>query len=85
MAAYDFTKELEAFSEKKEELLRVCEGKYAVFHKNEFLGVFDTHKAAYENGLSKWGNVPFLIKQVLKEEPVESMPALCLGLVHARI
>ena len=50
---------------------------------SEFLGVFDTPQAAYDAGLNKWGNVPFLIKPVVKVEKPQQIPALYLGLLHA--
>ncbi|PWU10669.1 MAG: hypothetical protein C5B50_24995 [Verrucomicrobia bacterium] len=78
-----FQKELEAFDRKKQELLSVCEGKFAVFKGSDFLGVFDTPQTAYEAGINKWGNVPFLIKPVVKEEKPHQIPALFLGLLHA--
>ena len=67
----------------KEELLKICLGKFAVFRGNEFLGTYDTMVAAYEAGISKWGNVEFLIKPILKEEKPEQFPALYLGLLNA--
>jgi len=80
-----FAEELAAFEAKKPELLKLCEGKFAVFKGAQFLGVFDTPMAAYSAAIAKWGNVPFLIKQVLKIERVESIPALSLGVINARI
>ncbi len=61
MAEPRFTEELTAFEHRKQELLNLCEGKFAVFKGSEFLGVFDTPQAAYDAGLNKWGNVAFLI------------------------
>jgi len=78
-----FERENAAFEAKKEELLHVCEGKFAVFKGDEFFGVFDTSSAAYAAGLEKWGNVPFLIKQVRQHEKVEEAPALFLGVLNA--
>jgi hypothetical protein len=78
-----FEEELEVFAERKDELLSLCEGKFAVFKGKEFAGVFDTPGAAYSEGVVRFGNVPFLIKPVLKDDRVESMPALHIGLSHA--
>lgn len=78
-----FSEELAAFECKKPELLRLCEGKFAVFRKSEFLGVFDTPSTAYSAGIERFGNEAFLLKPVLREERVEQMPALHLGLIHA--
>ncbi len=78
-----FSEELRAYESKKPELLKLCEGKFAVFKGAEFLGVFDTPSAAYSAGLQRFGNDAFLIKPVLREERVEQIPALHLGLIHA--
>ena len=78
-----FSEELRAYQSKKEELLALCEGKFAVFKCSEFLGVFDTPGAAYSAGIERFGNDAFLIKPVLREERVEQIPALHLGLIHA--
>ena len=83
MAEPKFKEELIAFEKQKQDLLKLCEGKFAVFKASEFLGVFDTPQAAYEAGLNRWGNVQFLIKPVIKEEQPQQIPALYLGLLHA--
>lgn len=78
-----FELEHQAFEAKKEELLGLCAGKFAVFHGRDFLGVFDTPQAAYAAGIEKFGNVRFLIKLVAREERVEQVPALYFGFIHA--
>ncbi len=78
-----FEAENAAFESRKEELLKLCEGKFAVFKGEEFLGVFDSPQAAYAAGIEKYGNVSFLIKHVTSRERVEQVPALYLGLLNA--
>ncbi len=78
-----FQEELKAFESRKGELLRVAEGKFAVFKGAEFLGVFDTPAAAYDAGVLKYGNVSFLVKQVRKEDRIEHAPAIFWGISHA--
>ena len=78
-----FSEELKAYERKKAELLSVCEGKFAVFKGSEFVGVYDNPGAAYSAGIERFGNDSFLIKPVLREERVEQIPALYLGLIHA--
>jgi len=75
--------ELAFYREKKEELLAAHEGKYALIKGRELLGVFDDAEQAYAAGLAKLGNVAFLIKQVLRDEPTEEIPALQFGLISA--
>ncbi len=77
--------ELHFFEARKEELLRHHEGKYALVIGEELLGVFDSREEAYKAGVEKRGNVPMLIKQILREEPTETVPALTLGLFRAHL
>ena len=80
-----FAQEQKAFEAKKAELLELCEGKFAVFKGTELLGTYDAAETAYEAALAKFGNTPFLVKQVLREERVETIPAFHLGLVNASL
>lgn len=77
-----FAAENKAFESRKAELLRLCLGKFAVFKGEDFGGVYDTVYAAYEAGLSKYGNVPFLIRRVVETEQPPQAPAYCLGLLR---
>lgn len=78
-------KELEYFNAHRNEWLKHYEGKFALVKDGQLAGTFDTPPDAYEEGIKRFGNTPFLIKQVLKEERVEQIPALNLGILHARL
>jgi hypothetical protein len=78
-----FARELKAFEARKDELLGVAEGKFAVFKGSEFLGVFDTSSAAYDAAVTKYGNVPFLIKEVRESDRVEHAPLIFWGIPNA--
>ena len=84
MAAQDFSKEEAVYETKKSELLSLCEGKFALFKGEEFVGTFDTTNAAYAEGVRRFGNVPFLIKRVREIDAIAHFPSLTLGLMHAR-
>lgn len=77
-------RELEYFDSIKAELLQRYEGKYALIVGAELLGVFDHPEEAYKAGIEKRGNVPMLIKQVLKQDAPARVPAMTLGLLRAR-
>ena len=79
-----FNREEATYKKQKSELLKLCEGKFVVFKGDEFGGVFDSPSSAYAAGIEHYGNSSFLIKQVLREERIEQMPALHLGLMYAR-
>lgn len=76
-------KELDFFESKRAEWVQHHEGKYALVKEHELADFFDSAEAAYSAGIAKWGNVPFLIKRVLKNDPVEHAPALAYGLLNA--
>ena len=80
-----FIEEQKTFEEKKAELLRLCEGKYAVIRGGKLLGTYDTPTAAYEAGIREWGDEPFMVKRVLREEPIQQMPALYRGIGYANL
>ena len=77
--------ELRYFESKKQELLQHHEGKYALIIGEELLGIFDHRDEAYKTGVVQKGNVPMLIKQILKVDPTESVPAMVLGLIAASL
>ena len=77
--------ELAYFDSIKDELLKHHEGKFALIVGTDLLGIFDSAEAAYTAGLEKRGNVPMLIKQITRGELTESVPAMTLGLMGARL
>jgi len=78
-----FEEENKAFESRKEELLRLCEGKFALFKGSDFGGVYDTPQSAYSAGIEKYGNVEFLIKPISKQPVVEHIPTLFIGSIGA--
>ena len=61
--------EHQTFEALKNSLLGTDRGRYALIHGNEFAGCWDTEHDAVQLGYMKFGNVPFLVKQVLEQEP----------------
>jgi hypothetical protein len=78
-----FEKELRYYKTHKDELLKSHPNKFLVIKGDRLLGPYNTDKDAYEAGLQEFGNVPFLIKKVTKEEEIIRFPALVLGVVNA--
>ena len=83
LAGSDLQTELEFFDAHRQEWLQHHEGKFALIKREELADVFDSWENAYESGVHKWGNVAFLVKQILPEDPIESVPALTYGLINA--
>ncbi|GAC1466547.1 MAG: hypothetical protein NVS2B14_17780 [Chamaesiphon sp.] len=75
--------ELKYFAENKEELLSHYKNQFALIKDASLLGTFTTEAEAYQAGIQKLGNQPFLIKKVVIEEDVDRIPALVLGLINA--
>lgn len=71
------------FNANRAKWLAEHKGKFALIKGSTLIGTFDTPENAYVAGVQKFGNVPFLIKQILEEEPVVHLPALTLGLLRA--
>lgn len=71
------------FEANRTRLLQEHEGKFALIKGEVLVGTFDTAETAYVEGLRRFGNTAFLIKQVLPDEPVAHLPALSLGLIRA--
>ena len=58
--------ELKTFDENRDHLLAKSEGKFVLIHEGEVIAVFDAKGDALAEGFKRFGNVPFLVKQVLK-------------------
>jgi hypothetical protein len=67
-------RELEFFNKHRGEYLERFPGLFVLIRGDEMRGPFPSAEAAYEDGLRAFGLEPFLVKQVLAEEPVEYMP-----------
>ncbi len=72
-------REQEFFSQVKDDLLKHHERKYALIYNAELISVWDSPESAYRDGIGRFGNVSFLIKHIVEEEPVETIPILFLG------
>ena len=55
-------------------------GKFVLIHGSELIGVFDSEKDAIDQGFEKLGNVPFLVKQILRVELPQSFVTNLLGI-----
>lgn len=75
-------RELKYFESEKEELLKHHEGAFVLISGEELLGAFTTEREAYEEGLRRVGNKPFLIRRVTRDEDQTQLPALVVGVIH---
>ena len=73
--------ELEYFQKHKQEYQKLYKGQFVLIKGEQFAGAFTTEAEAYRVGLEKFGNQPFLIKQVLDDDGTVSYPSLSIGLI----
>ena len=62
--------EQKLFEKRRRELIQSAIEKFALVHGEEFVGVFDSYEEAAAEGYGRFGNVPFLIKEILEEDPI---------------
>src|SRR5262245_28893002 len=60
--------ELKTYEKHREDLIGRAEGKFVLIHGEEVVGVFDSKQDAIRQGYTGLGNVPFLVRQVVKVE-----------------
>jgi hypothetical protein len=75
--------ELEFYNSHKSEWLQHYESKFALIKDRELIGTYTTWQEAFEDGVQKLGNVPFLIKQVQDKEDIIQFPTLIVGAISA--
>ena len=81
--AESLREELAVFEAKRADLLLHNEGKFVLVKGSQVIGIYDDQGDAYKEGLSKFGNQPFLIRQITRQDPVQNVPALHFGLIRA--
>jgi len=74
-------KELKAYEEMKEELLKKYRGKVVAIKEGKLLGVYESEEDAFRDVLEKYGLVPVLIKRVVDKEKPEEIPSYTYGLL----
>jgi hypothetical protein len=61
------------------------EGKFALIRGSQLFGTFDNAETAYEEGVKRFFDQPFLVRQIRRKREIEQMPAVFLGLAHADV
>ena len=60
--------ELKTYEKHHSELLGKSEGKFVLIHDDAIVGVYESKYDAFQAGYEGFGNVPFLVKQIVKVE-----------------
>jgi hypothetical protein len=71
--------ELKTYEENFTALVAAHEGKFVLVHGDRVIGAFDSQLDAITAGYRQLGNVPFLVKQVLRVETPMSFVSNLLG------
>ena len=58
--------------------MKLYKDQFVLIKGENFAGSFTTEAEAYKAGLEKFGNAPFLIKQVLDDDGTFSYPAFLM-------
>jgi hypothetical protein len=72
--------ELKTYEDHKEHLLGTAEGKFVLIRNQEVVGFYDAKMDAIAEGYRRFGNVPFLVKQVLRIETPQNFVSSILGI-----
>lgn len=75
--------ELSFFNENKHEWLKHHGDQFVLVKGHESFGFFPLYGDAVNEGFRRFGNQPFLVKQVIEKDPVVQFPALTVGAIHA--
>ncbi len=71
--------ELKTYEDHRDELLGSDSGKFALIKGEQVISVFDTKADAIRNGYERFGNVPFLVKQIVQVEAPQNFTSNLLG------
>lgn len=71
--------ETETYDRHRDELLGTAEGKYVLIFRDQVAGVFESEPDAIRQGYERFGNVPFLVKQIVRVETPENFVSNLLG------
>ena len=71
--------ELRTYEQNRDHLLLTAEGKFVLIRKSQVIGVYDSKMDAIAAGYQQFGNVPFLVKQIVKVEAPQNFTSNLLG------
>jgi len=70
-------KEIRAYEKHRDDLLTDSEGKYVLIKADKVVGTFESKFDAIHEGYRRFGNVPFLVKKIVKiEVPLDFVSGL---------
>lgn len=80
MASELLEKERKTYLRELERLLAVAPNEYVLIHADEVVGTYAAQSDAIREGYRRLGNVPFLVRQIVRfEEPLNFVSPLMAG------
>ncbi len=77
--ANDLSEEQETYEAQKDELLARAAGKFALIKGSDDVDVLDSAEDAIRHGYERFGNGPFLVKQIVEVETPQNFTTNLLG------
>ena len=72
-------KEIEVYESQKAELLDKSKGKFVLIKDDKVIDIFDTEIDAIRQGYKRFGNVLFLVKQIVELEIPQNFTKSCFS------
>ena len=70
--------ELKTYEHRRDHLLGAAEGKFVLIRNDQVIGIYDSKMDAISEGYRQFGNVPFLVKQIVKVEVPQNLTSSLL-------
>ena len=71
--------ELRTYEKNRDQLLGTAEGKFVLIQNSQVVGIYDSKMDAIAMGYQQFGNVPFLVKQIVEVEAPQNFTSNLLG------
>lgn len=72
--------ELQTYQKNREHLLETSQGQFVLIHGEEVAAVFASKVDAIAEGFKRFGNVPFLVKEIVEIEVPVNFTSHILGI-----
>ncbi len=76
MTLNQISKEVRIFENNRASLVKEAKGKYVLVYKEDIIDIYDTEEVAVREGYTKFGNVPFLVKEILEEDRIATIGSI---------
>jgi hypothetical protein len=75
----ELREEIQTYFKHKDSLISENAGKYVLIKGSKIEGIFESQKDAIKQGYEHFGNVSFLVKQIVPSEPPLNFTANMIG------